>query len=110
MAEDVPVWRQMFDAFEKPMREYGGAVTNSPDFSEMMMNLSQNWSSLNDKTKESIAKLMHFSNIPAHSDVTKLSRQVGVLTGKVETLAARLEEMGETLDEIRQALKGKTKK
>lgn len=110
MAEEVPVWRQMFDAFEKPMREYGSAVTNSPDFSEMMMNLSQNWSSLNEKTKESIAKLMHFSNLPAHSDLTKLSRQVGALTGKVETIAARLEEMGETLDEIRKSFEGNAKK
>lgn len=107
MPEEVPIWRQIFDSFEKPMREYGGDFTNSPQFSETMMNLSQNWSSLNEKTKEAIAGLMHYSNIPAHSDLTKLSRQVGALAGRVETIAASLEEMAETLDEIRQSLKGK---
>lgn len=104
MAEDVPAWRQMFDLFEAPMRENLGALTNSAEFSAALMHATQNWQSLNKKTKDAMTKLMHLSNIPAHSDITKLSRQVGTLTCKVDTLAAQMENMAETLDAIRAAL------
>ena len=110
MAEESPIWRQMFDAFEAPMREQAGAITNSAQFSEMLMHAAQNWQSLNDKTKEAMTTLMHLSNIPAHSDVTKLSRQVGTLTGKVETITARLEDMNELLEDIRAKVAGEPKK
>jgi hypothetical protein len=104
MAKETPPWRQMFDSLEAPLRQASEGVAGSAEFSKMLMSATENWKSLNAKSREALAKLMHLSNIPAHSDLTKLSRQVGSLTGKVETLLLRTENLAEVLDEIRQEL------
>ena len=107
MTEDQPIWRQMFDAMEKPLREPAEALINTEAFSRMLMFAGENWNSLNEATREGMAKLMHLSNVPAYTDLTRLSRQVGTLTGKVDTLSGRIEAMAETLEDVR-ALLGQT--
>ena len=94
MADDVPAWRQIFDMLATPMGEKAASVTNSAEFSAMLMNFTQNWQQLNEKSKEAMSQLMHASNVPAYTDITKLSRQIGQLTGKVETLLSVVRTFG----------------
>jgi len=91
MADDKATWRKFFDMMEGSVRGPAEKWANSEAFSAMLMNVSSNWHSLNESTRENLTKVMHAANISSHSDITKLMRQVGALTGKIDSLAARLE-------------------
>lgn len=105
MAKEAPLWRQMFDAVEGPLGDQAAAIAKTGDFSSLLLFATQNWQTMNAKSRDALAGLMHLSNVPTHGDVTKLSRQIGSLTGKIETILARLEVLGETLDELRDELR-----
>ena len=87
----------MFDTMESSLRGPTEKWANSEAFSAMLMTVSSNWHSLNEKTRDNLSKVMHAANVPSHSDVTKLMRQVGALTGKIDSLAARLETIEDQL-------------
>ena len=93
-------WRQLFDAFEQPLRAHAEATASTAEFSSMLMQAVEQWQSLTEKSKETTAKLMHMSNVPAYSDVSRLSRQVGTLIGRVDTLAHRVETLIEMVEQL----------
>ena len=95
-----PLWRQMFDMTEAPIRDQAQAVVESGQFSQMLMYAMEHWKSLNGQTQDAVAKLMHLSNVPAYSDLAKLTRQVGALTGKVDALAGTLEDIALCLEDM----------
>lgn len=98
--DDKPVWRQMFDAAERPIGERAQAIVESGEFSGMLAFAMEHWRSLNGQTQDALAKLMHLGNVPAYSDLSKLARQVGTLTGKVDALAATLEDLANRMEDI----------
>ena len=100
MADDKPVWRKMFDTMEGGARGPVEDWANSEQFSNMLLNASTRWNDLNQTTQEHLAKLMHAANVPAYSDIAKLTRMVGSLTSKIDGLEARLEDMQEQLTEV----------
>jgi len=93
MAEDKAAWRTIFDMMEGSIRAPAEKWANSEAFSAMLMSVSSNWHALNENTRENLTKVMHAANISSHSDIAKLMRQVGALTGKIDSLAARFDEI-----------------
>lgn len=98
MSNEAPVWKQLFDMIEGPLTEHATAVANSAEFSKLLASMSQKLNELEGKSKKASAEVLHLYNVPAYTDITKLSRQIGSLTNKVETLSAQIEEIMEKLD------------
>jgi hypothetical protein len=99
---EVPTWRQWFDMIEAPIRKQSEAAVSSENFTKAMLFAQENFGPLDKKRREALTKMMHLSNVPALSDVTKLSRQIGTLTHKVDTLLLQIESMSEAIDELRE--------
>jgi GNAT superfamily N-acetyltransferase len=97
-ASNQPVWRQFFDFVEKPLRARTEAMVGTEEFAQTLLTGMGAFNVLNEKSRDALAKVMHLYNLSAHSDLTKLSRQVGGLTNKVETILSKLEAIEEALD------------
>lgn len=104
MHDDKPAWRVLFDAWEGTLRDTSEQWANSEEFSALLMSLGSNWQSLNAKTKDQLTKVMHLANVPSYTDIAKLHRQVGSLTGKVDDMSARMEELEDAMTRITEQL------
>lgn len=93
MSNPKPLWRELFDKLEQPLREKAENIAASEGFNESMVEVQKLRARLNNKAQEKISGVMHTFNIPSYSDVTKLSRQLGLLIHKMDTLQMNIEEL-----------------
>lgn len=106
MPNPKPLWREFFDKLEEPLRETAEKIAASENFNVSMIEMQKLRARLNDKAHERISGVMHTFNIPSYNDVTKLSRQLGLLTHKVDTLQINIENIEDLIEE---GQKGETK-
>ena len=93
-----PMWRRAFDAVEAPARKRLEAAVGTNEFAQVMMTLLSAWTTVGKTGRAASARLLHLANLPAHADLRRLSRQLGALEGKVDKLAADLEQVSRRLD------------
>ena len=104
MADEQPLWKNMFDAMEASIRGTSEQWANSEQFSSFLVKLTNNWQSLNQETRDKLSEAMHLANVPAYTDIAKISRQIGALTGRVETLIAMVEDLDEKISHATAAM------
>ena len=90
---DKPILRQIFDRLEQPIREQAETVVARDDFVQALLLIQAYRKALNEKSRGAMSRMMHLWNIPAYSDINKLSRQIGNLANKLDTLQAEIEDL-----------------
>ena len=93
-----PMWRRAFDAVEQPARQKIEAAVGTQEFARVAMTLLSAWTTVGKTGRAATTRMLHVANIPAYTDLRRISRQLGALEGKVDKLAADLEELNRRLD------------
>ena len=98
MPKPNPLWRQAFDAFEKPLRERAEALAGTEEFSRALMLAFSAWTTARKTARGASTYVLHLANLPAHADLRRLARQLGALENKVETLAAEVDRLARLIE------------
>ena len=93
-----PMWRRAFDAVEQPARQRLEAAVGTQEFARVAMMLLSAWTTVGKTGRAATTRMLHVANIPAYTDLRRISRQLGALEGKVDKLVADLEELNRRLD------------
>jgi hypothetical protein len=95
MAEDRPLWRQAFDAFEQAVAPRLEEFVRTDQFADMASGFTRAQAEAQRRTEQAFSQMWHFWNIPAGTDVQRLSDQVASLERRVRELSKLLEESTE---------------
>jgi hypothetical protein len=95
MAEERPLWRQAFDAFEQSVGPRLEEFVRTDQFADMASSFARAQTDMQRRAEEALTQMWHFWNIPAGSDVKRLSEQVASLERRVRELTKLLEETTE---------------
>jgi hypothetical protein len=95
MADDRPVWRQAFDAFEQAVGPRLEEFVRTDQFADAASSFTRAQSDMQRRVEEALSQLWHFWNIPAGSDVRRLSEQVASLERRLREMSKLLEESTE---------------
>lgn len=87
-----PLWRQAFDRTERTVGRPLERLVTTRRFNDALVVTVRLQGALVGAFERQTRTVLHFWNMPARSDVRRLSRQVATLTGEVRTLSARLDE------------------
>src|SRR4051794_20032601 len=92
MSNVRPLWRRAFDRAERgigrPLENFVGTRA----FTDLLALTFRAQGAVYGVFQGQTRAVLHFWNMPARTDVSRLQRQVGVLNAQVRELVARLEE------------------
>ncbi len=88
-----PLWRQMFDAWEKEAGPAMAQFAASSEFKDMARVSSEFSRQLADDFEQVTTNVLHMLNLPAASDVRKIRRQLGMIDREVRNLRRLVEEL-----------------
>jgi polyhydroxyalkanoate synthesis regulator phasin len=86
-----PLWRQAFDAVD---RRVAGPIESSARSDLFLDALALGWrlrGRLQREAERRSRHVLHLLNLPAHSDIRRLSEQVGALQREVRDLSREVE-------------------
>jgi Poly(R)-hydroxyalkanoic acid synthase subunit (PHA_synth_III_E) len=92
MADDRPLWRQAFDAWEQAVAPRLEEYVRTDEFADAASSFSRAQADFQRRTEKAMQEMWHFWNIPAGSDVQRLSDQVASLERRVRDLTKLLED------------------
>ena len=104
-----PMWRRAFDAVEQPARQRLEAAVGTQEFASVAMMLLSAWTTVGKTSRAASTRLLHMANIPAHADLRRISRQLGSIEGKIDKLAADLDQLQRRVDGVTPKLSGARK-
>jgi hypothetical protein len=96
MSAERPLWRGAFDRVEHAVSRPLERVVAGQPFNDLLVLGFRAQGAMYDAFEHQMRAILHFWNIPARTDVTRLHRQVGALSAEVRALADRLEEQQQT--------------
>jgi hypothetical protein len=92
MSSGAPLWRQAFDKIERAVGPPLENAVASRRMSQLLTLGVRVEGALQGVFERQTRTILHFWNMPAGSDVARLTRQVAALANEVRELAVRLEE------------------
>lgn len=95
MADDRPLWRRMFDAAESSIAPQLEQFVRTDQFADGASALARLQSDLQRRTERAMRQTWHFWNIPAGSDIKRMSEQIASLERRVRDLSKQLEDSRE---------------
>lgn len=90
MAAPPPLWRRAFDAVEGPVGDALSAGVRSPVFADALAVTLRVNRRLRGEVERQRRRALHLVNLPAASDMRRLSAQVAELQREVQRLNRRL--------------------
>jgi hypothetical protein len=87
-----PLWRQVFDRAERAVGRPLEYVIASRTFNDAFVLTFRAQAALHRAFQSQTRTALHFWNLPAHSDLTRLQRQVGTLRAEIQELSLRLDD------------------
>jgi hypothetical protein len=91
VSNERPRWRQGFDAIEGTVGPRLTALVNSEPFAVAVGLAARTEHVLRVRSERATRRVLHFWNLPAGSDVTRLLNEVGNLQQQVRELARQLD-------------------
>lgn len=92
MSSGTPLWRRGFDRAERTVGRPLERLVAGQRFNGLLVLVFRAQGAMVDTFEHQTRSILHFWNIPARTDVTRLHRQVGALRAEVRALAQRLED------------------
>ncbi len=90
MAAPPPLWRRAFDAVEGPVGDALSAGVRSPVFADALAVTLRLNRRVRGEVERQSRRALHLVNLPAASDMRRLSTQVAELQREVHALSRRL--------------------
>jgi hypothetical protein len=92
MGDTRPVWRRVFDEVEHRVGPRLEEAARSEQFADAAAALARLQSGAQRRLEQALRRGWHFWNLPAGSDVKRLSEQVASLERRVRALSKQLED------------------
>lgn len=89
---DRPVWRQAFDLVERRLSPRASALTHTGGFADLTGFVLSAQAGLERRRRELLRRAWHVWNLPAGSDVERLTRRVVELERRLRDLGVALED------------------
>ena len=90
----TPVWRQLFDSWEKAVAPGLEDMTASSQFRDALATMTRATGSIQSETERMSRQWLHLWNLPAAGDVRALRRQIASLDKEVKGLREELAASG----------------
>jgi len=94
MTDDTPGWKRAFDQMESQLAPQLEQFVRTDQFADMAAARSKVQAEVQKRIADVMRQTWHFWNLPAASDVKRLSEQVASLERRVRDLTKQLEEKG----------------
>jgi hypothetical protein len=89
---DVPLWRRAYDQLDKELTPRIDALVRSESFLREFGRLSAVRRQARRQVSGAASRVWHLVNLPAGSDIARLTGQVGALDRQVRNLTLQLEQ------------------
>ena len=93
MAEPHPLWRRAIDAADTSVSPRLEELVRSEQFADTAAVVARLQGQLQRRTERVLRRGWHFWNLPAGSDVKRMSEQIASLERRVRDLSKQLEEV-----------------
>ncbi len=90
-----PLWLRVFDGVERPVGDVVSACTRSGAFADMFALSVRLQRRLQREVDRFSGRALHGANLPAASDMRRVSKQIAQLERQVRDLSRRLDEQGD---------------
>ena len=87
-----PMWRRAFDAVEKNLTPQVEQWVQSEQFADLSTAMTKMQAQMQERTERAMRRSWHFWNLPAGSDVKRMSEQLASLERRVRDLSKQLED------------------
>ena len=92
MSDLQPLWRRAFDAVEQRVGPQLEQAVQTEQFADVTAALARLQGQLQRRTERAMRRGWHFWNLPAGSDVKRMSEQLASLERRVRDLSKQLED------------------
>lgn len=92
MANERPLWRKAIDAVERPVGSRLENLVQDERFSDVLAVKTHLQRALSRRLERAQRRLLHIGNLPARTDVARLSEQVARLERQLRDVSNRLED------------------
>jgi polyhydroxyalkanoate synthesis regulator phasin len=92
MATERPLWRKGFDAVERPVARRLETLVQGEQFLDVLAVATHVQRRLSRRLERAQRRLLHIGNLPARTDVARLSEQVARLERQLRDVSKRLED------------------
>jgi hypothetical protein len=89
---DRPIWRQVFDQVERRLSPCASQLTYTERFADVTGFMLSAKAGLERRRRELLRRAWHAWNLPASSDVERLTQRLGELERRLRDLGAALED------------------
>lgn len=97
MAEERPLWRKAFDSAERAIAPGLESAVKSDGFADFATAAMRVRADVARRAERATRRALHFWNLPAGSDVKRLSEQVASVERRVRSLTKRLDDLVEEI-------------
>jgi hypothetical protein len=97
MADQRPLWRKAFDSVERAIAPGLESTVRSEGFADVATVAMRVRADVSRGAERAMRRALHFWNLPAGSDVKRLSEQVASVERRVRDLAKRFDDLAEGL-------------
>jgi len=97
MAEEHPLWKKVFDTVERSVAPGLETAVRSEPFADAATVLTRLQAGIGRRVEQASRRALHFWNLPAGSDVKRVSEQIASLERRVRDLSKRLEDLAERI-------------
>ena len=94
MAEASPLWRRLFDAVEQTVSPQLEQFVRTDQFADIAAVVARLQGRAQKNAERAMRQAWHFWNLPAGSDVKRMSEQIASLERRVRDLSKQLDEQG----------------
>ena len=94
MPDDRPLWRRAFDSVEQNVSPQIEQFVRTEQFADMASAMQRLQSQAQKRSERALRQTWHFWNLPAGSDIKRLSDRIASLERRVRDLQNQLEEQG----------------
>ena len=97
MADQRPLWRKAFDSVERAIAPGLEAAVRSEGFADVATVAMRVRADMARRAERAMRRALHRWNLPAGSDVKRLSEQIASVERRVRDLAKRFDDLAEEL-------------
>lgn len=92
MSDVQPMWRRAFDAVDRTVSPQLEQMVRTEQFADAAAAFAHLQGQLQRRTERVLRRSLHFWNLPAGSDIKRMSEQVASLERRVRDLSKQLED------------------